>query len=475
MPKFSKHFRINAPQSELDFVDVSTDYDTKVYVDPYAIEMRDDVWSGQCSGLIRSFFLEVLEALRAGDDLRAENLMSHLHEPAETFLGVSKYEPRGRGLGSLQAQQLVNRIKKSKAFQTGVLSDLSEVALFVERIGRDKISDLTTNVIREKLVEYTNQQCDLYGIDVHEYNGPPLWDSVRKNWISKKVDLPRIKGIPVMLVPKYAVRRELSLNSQDFYNKQITDFLIAEHEKAVSSLVQALKAPSVVTKGEIREKNPKSKNMLAEIAAEHPHLLEIYKDLAREETRIMVNIAKDDVSVPQACLDLEKALRATPTGQEHADRYHMLAMHILTLCFYPDLIQPHKEWDINAGRKRIDIVYTNAASSGFFSHRRDAKNTAATMLIVECKNYSTDIANPEIDQLLGRFDKNRGYLGFLLCRSIDNSDLLTKKCQDLAKPGNAFILVFEDDDLCQLLEARRLGRDEDLQGLLHSRFRTLIS
>ena len=89
MPRFSKYFRINAPQSQLDFVDISTSYDTKVYVDPYAIEIKDDVWSGQCSELIRSFFIEVLDALRAGDYTRAQNLMSHLHEPAETFLGVS--------------------------------------------------------------------------------------------------------------------------------------------------------------------------------------------------------------------------------------------------------------------------------------------------------------------------------------------------------------------------------------------------
>jgi hypothetical protein len=475
VPKFSKHFRINAPQSQLDFVDVSTDYDTKVYVDPYAIEMRDDVWSAQCSELIRSFFLEVLSALRAGDDLRAENLMSHLHEPAETFLGVSKFRPQGRGVGRMQARQLVKRIKKSKAFKTGVLSDLSEVALFVDRIGRDKISDLTTNVIREKLVEYTRQQCELYGIALEEYNGPPLWDSRRKNWVSKKVELPRIKGVPVMLVPKYTVRRELSLNSQEFYNKQITDFLIAEHERAVSSLVQALKAPPAPTKTEIREKNPKSKTMLADIAAEHPHLLDIYKDLAREEARIMVNIAKDDISVPQACVDLEKALRATPPGREHADRYHMIAMHILTLCFFPDLIQPHKEWDINEGRKRADIVYTNAANEGFFAHRRDAKNTVAAMLIVECKNYTKDIANPEIDQLLGRFDNNRGYFGFVTCRAIDKKELVLKRCQDLAQGGRAFIMVLADEDMIAFLEAKKNGDEKKLQSLLHAGFRAIIS
>ncbi len=475
MPKFSKHFRINAPQSQLDFVDVSTDYDTQVYVDPYAIEIKDDVWSGQCSEYIRSFFLEVLAALRSNDSMRAQNLMSHLHEPAETFLGVSKFEPRGRGVGSKQAAQIVSRIKKSQAFQTGVLSDLSEVALFVERVGRDKISDLTTNVIRRKLIEYTQQQSELYGIDVQQYNGPPMWDPLKKNWISRIVDLPHIDDIPIMLVPKYTVRRVLSLNSQEFYNKQITDFLLAEHERAASSLVQALKAPPKATKADIREKNPLSKDMLAGIAAEHPRLLEIYKDLAREEAKIMVNIAKDDISVAQACIDLEKALRATPTGKEHADRYHMIAMHVLTLCFYPDLIQPHKEWDINGGRKRIDVVYTNAANVGFFAHRRDANNTAATMLVVECKNYSKDIANPEIDQLLGRFDNNRGKLGFLLCRSIDNAVLVKSRCQDLAKGGQAFIMVFEDTDLFEMLDARKMGDDDRLQGVLQARFRSIIS
>lgn len=475
MPKFSKYFKINAPQAQLDFVDVSTDYDLPVYVDPYALEIRDDIWSGQCSELIRTFFMEVLAALRNDDNVRAHNLMSHLHEPPETFLGVSKGAPKGRGVGVKQARQIVSGIKKSKAYQSGVLSDLSEVALFVELVGRDKISDLTTNIIRKKLVEYTQQVCDLAGIDVEGYNGPPAWDGVRKNWVNQTYQLPRIEGVPVMLVPKYAVRRELSLNSQEFYNKQITDFLMAEHQRATSSLTAALKAPAKVTKGEIREKNPKSKDMLADFASSHPHLLEIYKDLAREEARIMVNIAKDDISVAQACSDLAEALLATPAGAEHADRYHMIAMHALTLCFFPALIQPHKEWEINGGRKRIDIVYTNAADTGFFSHRRDAKNTSATVLIVECKNYSKDIANPELDQLLGRFDDNRGYLGFLMCRTIDNRKKALERCRDYASRGKAFMMIFEDANLLELLDAKKMGDDNKIEGILQAKFRSLIS
>lgn len=176
MPKFSKFFKINAPQAQLDFVDVSTDYDTRVYVDPYAIEIQDDVWSGECSELIRVFFLEVLNAIRGKDNSRAQNLMSHLHEPAETFLGVSADEPLGKGVGSRQAMQLIASIRNSEAYKTGVLSDLSEMALFVDNVGRDKISDLTTNIIRAKLVDYTKQQCELYNIVTEPYNGNYILD-----------------------------------------------------------------------------------------------------------------------------------------------------------------------------------------------------------------------------------------------------------------------------------------------------------
>lgn len=56
MAKFSKHFGIKAKQVQLDFVDVSTHADTPVFVDPYAIEIRTDPWSGECSQMIRDFF-----------------------------------------------------------------------------------------------------------------------------------------------------------------------------------------------------------------------------------------------------------------------------------------------------------------------------------------------------------------------------------------------------------------------------------
>jgi hypothetical protein len=44
MPRFSEYFNLGLSQAQLDFVDVSNEYDTPVYVDPYAIEIRDDIF-----------------------------------------------------------------------------------------------------------------------------------------------------------------------------------------------------------------------------------------------------------------------------------------------------------------------------------------------------------------------------------------------------------------------------------------------
>ena len=370
---------------------------------------------------------------------------------------------------------MIEAIKSSAAFSSGLLTDLSEMALYVENVDRDKISDLTTNIIREHLVDYTNQQCELYGIPVRDYNGPPMWNANRRNWESKFVKLPYISDDPVLLVPKHIVRRRLSLDSQDFYNKQITDFLVSEHLTANSSLVTVLKNKTrKVYKGDVRKKHPKSKSLIADIVSKHPNMLDFYKKMAKQ-TGMMVNFSEDHPSTSAVCVELASKLQATPTGAKDADRYHQLSLGILTTCFYPSLIQPHKEWEINGGRKRIDIVFTNAADTGFFAHRRDANNTSATMVIVECKNYSSDINNPEIDQLLGRFDLNRGKFGIITCRAIDDEKLLLERCRDLAKGSTGYIIVLTDKDLLEILDFKSKDQDEAIETMLHRKFRDLIS
>ncbi|WP_431205991.1 hypothetical protein ACQ86E_14805 [Bradyrhizobium betae] len=477
MPRFSKHFSLSLTQHELDFVDVSNTFDTPVYVDPYAIEIQNDVWAATASELIRVFFKEVLNAIRSKDIPRAINLMSHLTEPQETFLGVSSGNPAGRGVGPGQSRQLIRAIATSKAYKTGLLADLSEMALYVEGIDRDKISDLTTNIIREQLVDYTQKQCELYDIPTQQYSGPSLWDAKRKNWISKYVQLPFIKSTPVLLVPKYIVRRKLSLDSQEFYNKQITDYLIAENLRASSSLVHVLKSGEPkVYKSDVRKKHPKSKSFIADVVKSHPELLALYKDIARKERSLSTFDDREDIpTLTTACARLAEQFAKVPTGAKHADAYHRLTMGALTALFYPDLILPQKEWEVNDGRKRIDIVFTNNASVGFFAQRRDDPKLNANLVIVECKNYSSDLANPEFDQLLGRFDDNRGRFGIITCRSIDDYKAVKNRCLDAASRSRGYIIVLTDADMVAMLTAKSQLQDKQIAEFLHRKYRELLT
>lgn len=474
MTKFSKFFSLNQSQYELDFVDVDPSRDIPVYVDPYAIEISDDSWSGECSRYIRSFFSELLLSIKENNQARAIFLLSNLHEPQETFLGVSRGTPQGRGLGSGQALQIIAAIRNSKAYKTGILSDLSEMALYIDGIARDKISDLTTNVIREKLCEYTNQQCELHAIPVAQYSGPPLWNPDRLTWRSSPVLLPFVDELPVMLVPKNIVRRKISLDSQEFYNKQLTEFLVAEHLSANDSLVYTLRDGTLrVNKGEVRDAHPHSKAYVAEMAKAHPQLLAMYKELARQHAKMAV-FDDGEPSVTSICSQLADVYAEIPTGVKHATKYQHLVLGSLTALFYPDLILPRIEWEIHGGRKRIDIVFTNAANDGFFSQRRDDKKMQANMVIVECKNYSSDIANNELDQLLGRFDKNRGKFGIITCRSVDNEALLLQRCRDAAVRDQGYILCLTDNDIVALLQAKARLDDEIPRDILFGKLSELL-
>jgi hypothetical protein len=56
MPKFAKAFGISKTQAELDFVDVPLHTDARLFIDPFAIGQRVDVWSQQCHTTLVVFF-----------------------------------------------------------------------------------------------------------------------------------------------------------------------------------------------------------------------------------------------------------------------------------------------------------------------------------------------------------------------------------------------------------------------------------
>lgn len=170
---------------------------------------------------------------------------------------------------------------------------------------------------------------------------------------------------------------------------------------------------------------------------------------------------------------LEK-LRAIPTGSQYANAYHESIIGILEVLFYPSLIFPKKEQQLHDGRKRIDITYSNAAKLGFFSWLHSVKKIPCPFVMVECKNYSADPGNPELDQLSSRFSVQRGQFGFLVCRSCADRKLFQQRCRDTALDGRGFIIFLTDTDIEELLNLKMRGHEDEFLRWFDTKFRALV-
>jgi hypothetical protein len=478
MARVSEHFVLGLAQPQLDFVDVAIETDTRVFIDPRALLLLDTDWGHECVALLQHYFGCVLAAIKAGDKTRATRLLAKLHEPNETHLGLSRGRPAGRALGPELAARLQDALAGSVAVKSGLLTDLEDTILMIDGIGSDMISDIATNVIRGQLVAYTQSQCRDLGIPMEAaiYPGGPFWDPETETWRQDLVELPRAGGPPLLLVPKCIVRLRMDYDADEYYDHYIIPYLRDEEIDAGSSLVQVLKnGKPRVTRKDLIAKFGRGKAVNALITQANPKLLTSYRRTKRRHIAPAIphtTLAELTGTEPPDLDGLLAAVLAVKPGKAGATDYHRAVEALLTPLFYPALTTPEREVKINAARKRIDITYVNAAASGFFDwldRRYDAAH-----VIIECKNYGGDPANPELDQLAGRFSPNRGRFGILVCRTIADKALFTARCRDTADAQQGYIVALDDEDLRTLIEARKAGDPKDAFLFLRRRFNALV-
>ena len=134
--------------------------------------------------------------------------------------------------------------------------------------------------------------------------------------------------------------------------------------------------------------------------------------------------------------------------------------------FFPSLIYPKKEKEIHQGRKRIDIVMNNGARGGIFANLHQVRKLPSAFVCFECKNYTTEVVNPELDQLSGRFAVNRGKVGFLCCRTFEDRAVFVERCRDTLRDDRGLILPLDDAAVLALLGEIGSGRRSDLNDRL---------
>lgn len=449
--KISEIYNLDKSQAQLDFIDIDPTQDLPLFIDPFFLSKREDNWSIEATLTLRSFFQEVIDLIRAENEEEAKELFNHLHEPNSTCLGMSIGNPRGRGVGYEDTDKIYDSLLRSRAIQTGLIQDIEDNILFVDNFGKDKLSDMATNIITKHLIKYTQDQCHLHNIPLtSEVASGYYWNRQTNEWLAEYTDMLVINGKKILLVPKGIVSYSKAYSPDRYYNHFILDFLQNEHLRMRSALVQRKNnGVSFVTKKSIKEINPQSKEFLRRFTLEHPEVLEQFK----EETDIqsLSNLEITDIDIRPLVAKLIGQLQDTPSGTQSASAYHNLVIGILEIIFYPHLINPVKENEIHDGRKRVDISFDNAARNGIFYRLQENFHIPCPYIFVECKNYSRDIVNPELDQIAGRFSFRRGKVGIIICRQIENLPLFIERCRDTFRDDRGLVIPIVDRDLVDLL------------------------
>jgi len=475
--RVSTYYKLGRTQASLDFVDVDIVADTPLFISPKAIAMQQSEWADRCVSLIQNFFETVLDLIKKGKNVEARRLLSMLREPNETHLGLSKGKSRGRALGSESAKDVWKALANSQAAKSGLLKDLEDTVLLIEGVSVDIVSDIATNIIRQPLIEYTQEMADQLGIPVKPgVASGPMWDPRRRAWFTEFVKMPVTKAGPLLLIPKAIVRRHLEYDAGEYYRHFLLEHLRAVELSANSALVEVLKNKKRrVTKKALAEKYGTGKKAIVRETLKHPEVLERYRKA--KEGKEAVPLTHEEIArlEGQASPDWDALLKAVtdiPSGKKHADAYERAVEALLTALFYPDLTHPRLQHKIHEGRKRIDITYTNMAQSGFFKWL--ASHYTAMQIFVECKNYGKDVANPELDQLTGRFGPSRGRIGLSVSRKFKDKKRFLETCRDTAKDDRGYVIALDDEDLKTLVKARK---SQDLYQdwpLLRQRFQALI-
>lgn len=476
--KISKLLGLNKTQYELDFVDIDIEQDTPLFLDPYFISKCDFPFAVEAHKLIKSYFEFLLKMLKNNNIKEAEELFSYLGETNEICLGLSNGLPRGRGMGPTDAKNIFRSLMGSKALKTGIMEDIEDFRIFVDNVDKDKISDMTTNIIKALLIKYTQKQCELLGIQLTDgVASGYYWDSISNSWQNSYTKMLVLENKKIILVPKRIVSFSKDYTPQKYFQHFVLNFFQNEHLRLNSNLVQYRKDKKrtpYVTKESVKEiiekDNNITKDWLADFTERHPEVFRDFKNKIFAKINPVKNEEITSEKIEEISNYLIEKLKNISMGSEEASLYHRTIAGIIELLFYPYLCNINLEKEIHEGRKRIDITFDNCADTGFFFRLPSVYRIPASFIIVECKNYSRDINNPELDQISGRFSDSRGKFGLIICRKINDNNLFIQRCRDTYIDGRGLIIPLVDDDIIYMLQNYPKMHEQVVEEVLQKKF-----
>lgn len=203
------------------------DEDTRLFIDPFLIFRDSSVAWGSAHSELIAYFDSAFQRLAPFYDKSQSDPYQHVvrllafPEPRELCLGYASQSTDGSGTGLGIASDVVEAM--SLAVSRGVvhIDHFEELSFLVEGIGRDRISDMTANILKQRIIKYTQRVARKHGIPMEGVTlRKSLFDPNRGAWENAEHQLPvnPTNGRAVLLIPKRFLRELPTLNGYNWFD-----------------------------------------------------------------------------------------------------------------------------------------------------------------------------------------------------------------------------------------------------------------
>lgn len=334
-------------------LDISLVNDLPLFIDPFLLFSSDDEGFQRIHREIVRYLLflkrQAAKRTASPDGMLAAWFM--FPEVKQTWLGFSETGNSGLGLGKDFALGLFNGLNTVfKDFgEEGMLESphMEKFSLLRPNIGKDKISDFTTNFAKRFLLNYT-EQFALEHIDPskrQELNiGRVFFDYDTKRWLPEKHTLPVFNGDFVLLTPKSILTREETfINSTDMVGSALRFAPSIGNEALRFQFVEFITSVFADEKAKKKARD----DAVQDFILKHPEIINYYIKYKEEHAEQAHAISDADVNaVKQFLIDASSSMSdvlasGTPFYSTGTSSFNEAKMRVLYL---KDAIENQDVW-----------------------------------------------------------------------------------------------------------------------------------
>ncbi len=426
-PRFTDFYGVHIAQHELDFAIPFLNEDIPLYVDPFLLWKSPSYQDKALHQMLLAGFNNLGVLVRQGREEEAVEQLMEASECEEVGLGTSQNR-QGKRIGRIQALEVLSLFKRIPYYQEHGFRHFEEIQLFVEGIGKDRISDIACNLMKSFLIDYTAQECRELGIALNTVEVANVYEPGERKFLPVRTELPVHPDTkkPLLLVPKRWLRHTPYINYDDYFREYCPQDDIA-HEGEELTHVKVLT-----------------------YNRDNYGIIDFY---VREKERTFEDCKNDPLFTQIPIISARRKLnmiKKLPTGKEDdADKAYERAIGEL----FPSLLYPYLDFAqvqarTDSGVSIRDLIFYNSRTHTFLAELLN--DYGSRQITMEMKNVEK-IGREHIDQLNRYLTDELGKFGILITRHLLKKAEFTRTI-DLWSGQRKAIIAVTDADIEQMVE-----------------------